>query len=136
MTATVLAAEAVLVGGYGVYLAVETAMAPATEPVAAAVLAVMVLGLAAALAAMAASVMRGRRWARVPALVWQMLQASVAVPALSTSRWPLGVVLLALCVLGGLGLLRLGESDAAGGPADGGPADGGPADGATAVPRA
>lgn len=127
MTATVLAAEALLVAGYGVYLAVETAMAPATEPAAAAVMALMALGLAAALAAMAVSIMRRRRWARVPALVWQMLQASVAVPALPTSRWPLGVGLLALCVLGGVGLLRLGESDAA---------DGRSADGATAAPHA
>lgn len=119
--------EALLVIGYGVFLAVETAVAVATERLAAAVLAVMVVALGGGLAVLARSVLAGRRWARSPVLVWQVLQASVAVPALSTARWPVGVVLLVLCVAG-LGVLRgdvLGEGRGEGRGDGDGDGDGG-----------
>lgn len=100
-----VAIEAAVAAAYGVYLGVESVVAEATERLAAVVLTLMVLGLAAALAALARAVSHGRRRARAPVLVWQLLQASVAVPALST-RWPLGVGLLALCVVATVGVMR------------------------------
>jgi hypothetical protein len=100
-----LALEAVAVTAYGIYLGVETVVAPALERLAAAVLTVLVLALGAGLALLARAVLRARRWARSPVLVWQVLQASIAVPALGT-RWPLGVALLAACVVVGAGVLR------------------------------
>lgn len=101
-----VALEAVVVLGYGVYLAVETVIAEATEQLAAAVLAVMVIGLGVALAALARGVLNGRGWVRAPILVWQVMQAAVAVPALPGPRWWLGVVLLVLCIVAGSGVLR------------------------------
>jgi hypothetical protein len=100
-----LALEAAAVAAYGTYLGVETVVAPAFERRAAAVLTVLVLALGAGLGLLARAVLRGRRWARSPVLVWQVLQASVAVPALGT-RWPLGVALLVACLVAGAGVLR------------------------------
>jgi len=96
--------EALVVGGYGVYLAVETLVAPAADRLGAAFLVVLTLALAAGLGALAAAVRAGRRAARAPVLVWQLLQASVAVPALH-DRWYLGVGLMLLCVVAGAGVL-------------------------------
>lgn len=103
--ALAVALEALVVGGYGVFLGVESVVAPATDRLAAVVMAVFCLGLAAGLLVLARGVGLGRRWARAPVLVWQVLQASVAVPALST-RWPVGVALLLLCVVAAFGVLR------------------------------
>jgi hypothetical protein len=100
-----LALEAAAATAYGIYLGVETVVAPALERLAAAVLTVLVLALGAGLALLARAVLRGRRWARSPVLVWQVLQASIAVPALGT-RWALGAALLAACVVVGVGVLR------------------------------
>ncbi len=100
-----LALEGAIVTAYGLYLGVESFVAQATERLAAAALTVMVLAVGGALAVLCRGVLRGRRWARSPVLVWQVLQASVAVPALTT-RWPLGVGLLALSLVAGVGVLR------------------------------
>jgi hypothetical protein len=97
--------ESLIVAGYGVYLGVETAVAPATEPLAAVVMSALCLVLAGALFVMARALAGGRRWARSPVLVWQVLQASVAVPALSP-WWQLRVVLLALCLIVVVGVLQ------------------------------
>jgi len=101
--------EAMVVGGYGVYLGVETLVAPAADRLAATFLVVLTLGLAVGLALLARAVRDGRRGARAPVLVWQLLQASVAVPALP-DRWYLGFPLLALCVVAGAGVL-LGQAE-------------------------
>ncbi|PID53618.1 MAG: hypothetical protein CSA58_08925 [Micrococcales bacterium] len=54
------------------------------------------------------AVLVGRRWGRAPLVTWQLLQLFVAgVPALTTA-WPIGVLLVALSVLGLAGLLSPG----------------------------
>ncbi len=90
--------EALIVAGYGVYLGWQTVVAEATERLAAGFLVVLVAGLAAALVAAARAAGAGRPGARAPILVWQALQASLALPALS-ERWYVAVPLLGLAVL-------------------------------------
>lgn len=106
MVAVVLL-EALVVAGYGVYLAWETVVAPAADRLGAAFLVLVVAVLATGLAALSRAVGRGLRGARAPVLVWQVLQASVAVPALS-QRWYVAVPLLALCVAAVVGVFRPG----------------------------
>ncbi|MFZ0159187.1 MAG: hypothetical protein WAL50_09185 [Kineosporiaceae bacterium] len=110
LAALAVLSEAALVGGYGVYLGVESVIAPATERLAAVVMAVFCAALAVALVVLARALAAGRRWARSPVLVWQVLQASVAAPALST-RWPVGVGLLLLCLLASVGVMRMRPAD-------------------------
>ena len=105
VVAAVVAVEAAVAGGYGVVLAVDTLTQPATERVAAAFLALSAVVLAAGLVVAARAVRARRRAARAPVLVWQLLQLSVAVPALGT-RWYVGVPLTLLAVVAGLGVLR------------------------------
>ena len=100
-----LVVEAVVVGGYGAFLGLETVIAEATERVAAAFLALFALALGAGLAGLARAVAKGWRGARAPVVLWQLLQASIAVPALGP-RWYVGVGLLVLCVVAGVGVLR------------------------------
>jgi uncharacterized membrane protein len=112
--AAVVLGEALLVGGYGVYLAVETVVAPATERGAAVFLAVTALALAAGLAGLARAVAAGRRRSRAPVLVWQVLQASVgwqvagaaARKEAGWAAWALAVTLLLACLVAGVGILR------------------------------
>jgi len=111
--ALAVALEALVVGGYGVYLGVESIVAPATERPAAVVMCVFCLVLAAGLLVLARAAGLGRRWTRAPVLVWQVLQASIAVPALGT-RWPVGAGLLLLCLVAGFGVLREEGSEPSG----------------------
>jgi heme/copper-type cytochrome/quinol oxidase subunit 3 len=97
--------EAAAVAAYAVFLVVETVRGPVTEPVAAVFLALLTLALAAALVLAARAVAAGRRAARAPVLVWQILQLAIGVPALTT-RWYVGVPLVLLAVVAGLGVLR------------------------------
>jgi hypothetical protein len=97
--------ESFVVLCYGVFLAVETVTAAATERVAAGFLAAITIGLAAGLAVAARSVARGRRAARAPVLTWQILQIAVAAPALS-ARWYIGVPLIVVAIVTGVGALR------------------------------
>lgn len=90
--------EAIAVIGYGVFLGVETVVATATQRSAAAVLAALVVAIGAALAVLARAALGGRRGARAPIVVWQILQASVGYPALST-LWYAGVALIACAML-------------------------------------
>ncbi len=110
LAALAVVAEALVIGAYGVYLAVESVIAPATERLAGVVMAVFCAGLAITLVVFARALAAGRRWPRTPVVVWQALQASVAVPALPT-RWPVGVGLLVLCVGAVVGVIRMGSSD-------------------------
>jgi drug/metabolite transporter (DMT)-like permease len=110
LAAIAVLSEAVLVGGYGVFLGLESVVAPATERLAAVVMAVFCAALAVALVVLARALGAGRRWARTPVLVWQVLQASVAAPALST-LWPVGVGLILLCLLAAVGVVRMRPAD-------------------------
>ncbi len=101
-----LAVEAAVVAGYGVYLGLATLLEAATEVWAAVTMSAMAVLTGLALALLARAVSRGRQGARVPVLLWQVLQASIAVPALTTSRWPVGLALLVACVLAGAGVMR------------------------------
>jgi hypothetical protein len=63
------------------------------------------VALGAGLAAVALGVLRGARWARSPALVWQLLQAFVALSGTGGSP-SVTIALVVLAVLVALGLFR------------------------------
>jgi hypothetical protein len=105
VVAGLVLAEAVVVAGYGFFLAVETVAADATDRVAAGFLAVMTIALGAGLALGAWAVAHGRRAARAPVLTWQILQIALAVPAV-TVRWYVGVPLLAVAVVTAVAVMR------------------------------
>ena len=67
--------------------------------------AVVALALAAGLVAVARGVLTGQRWARSPALVWQLLQVLVALSGTVDPR-VLAVVLIVLAAVVCLGLFR------------------------------
>jgi hypothetical protein len=102
--ALIVAAEAAVVVGAGIYLAVETVVGDAHQRAAAAVLSVIVLAVGLALAWCARALAAGHGWARGPVLTWQLLQAAVAFQTLSNraampmppaARWAIGAPLLA-----------------------------------------
>lgn len=109
--------EALVVVGYGMYLGVEAIVTPTGHRLAALFLAAMTVLFGAGLALVARAVAQGRRGARAPVLVWQILQAAVAVPAAygaSDALLPawVGIALLVLCLVAGLGVLRSDVVDA------------------------
>jgi hypothetical protein len=105
--------EAIVVIGYGFVLGIEILVAKATSRAGAAFLALVVVVLGVAVGAVGVGVRRGQRWSRAPALVWQVLQLAVAVPAVP-SRPLIGVplVLLAGAVVVGLYLPGVIEESA------------------------
>jgi hypothetical protein len=107
VVAAVVLVEALVVAGYAVFLAFETIVAPATDRLAAVFLVVVAALIAVGLSVLGRAVVRGARGARAPVLVWQVLQASVAGPALS-QRWYVAVPLLLLCVVAAVGVFRPG----------------------------
>ena len=100
-----VALEAVLLAGYAVAVVVETVRGEAEDRIGALVLAVVALLLAAGLGAVARGVLGGRRWARSPAFVWQLLQVLVALSGTVDPR-ALAVGLVVLAVAVALGLFR------------------------------
>jgi hypothetical protein len=105
--ALVVVAEAVVLVGAGLYLAVETVVGEANQRAAAAVLTVMVLAVGLALAWCARALAAGREWPRGPVLTWQLVQAAIAFQTLSdraampmppAARWAMGTPLLAAAV--------------------------------------
>jgi hypothetical protein len=100
-----VALESVLLAGYAVFVVVESLRGLAQDRIGALVLALVALALAAGLAAVAVGVLRGARWARSPALVWQILQAFVALSGTVEPR-AVGLFLVVLAVLVALGLFR------------------------------
>jgi hypothetical protein len=105
VVASGVALEGLLLAGYAVVVAVETVRGKAQDRIGALVLALVALALAAGLGAVAVGVLAGRRWARSPALVWQLLQILVALSGAVEPR-ALAVVLIALAVAMALGLFR------------------------------
>jgi len=95
--ATTVGVEATVVGGYGVWSAVGSVTQQATDRGAGIALAVAAMVLAAGLVVAVMATVRGRRAARAPIIVWQILQAALAKDAL-TERSLWGVVLLLLVV--------------------------------------
>ena len=100
-----IALEGLLLAGYAVVVVVESLRGYAKDRIGALVLALVALALAAGLAAVAAGVLRGARWARSPGLVWQILQAFVALSGTVEPR-AVGVSLVVLAVVVALGLFR------------------------------
>lgn len=91
--------EAVLCAGSGAFLAVETAVARVTDPGASAAMGVLAMALAGALLLAVRAVGRGRRAARSPIIVWQLMQLSVAQLTLGTPWLPIGILLTILAVV-------------------------------------
>ncbi len=100
-----VAVEGLLLAGYAVFVVVESVGGKAQDRIGALVLAVVALALAGGLGAVAAGALAGRRWARSPALVWQLLQVLVALSGTVEPRL-LAVVLIVLAVAVALGLFR------------------------------
>jgi hypothetical protein len=101
--ASTVAVEALVVGGYGVSLIVDSMTQKATEPGAAIALAVSAGVICAGLLIAVRAASRARRAARAPIIVWQILQAAVAKEALAAgSFW--GILLLVLSVLAVVGV--------------------------------
>jgi hypothetical protein len=105
--ALVVAAEAAVVVGAGIYLAVETVVGDANQRAAAAVLTVMTLAVGLALGWCARALAVGRSWPRGPVLTWQLVQAAIAFQTLSNraampmppgARWVMGAPLLVAAV--------------------------------------
>ena len=105
VVAAAVAFEGLLLVGYAVFVVVESLRGQAQDRIGSLVLAVVVLALGAGLAAVAVGVLRGLRWARSPALVWQVLQVLVALSGTVEPR-ALAVVLIVLAVGVALGLFR------------------------------
>jgi hypothetical protein len=100
-----VALEGLLLAGYTVFVVVESVRGEAQDRVGALVLAVVTLALGAGLGAVATAILQGRRWARSPAFVWQLLQVLVALSG-SVEPRALAVVLIVLAVAVALGLFR------------------------------
>ncbi len=100
-----LALEALLLAVFAVFVVAESLRGEATDRVGALVFAVVALALAAGLGAVATGVLRGARWARSPALVWQVLQGFVALSGTVEPR-AVAVLLVVLAVAVALGLFR------------------------------
>jgi hypothetical protein len=104
VVAAAMCSEAIVVIGAGFVLAIGTLLANASSRAGAAFMALLVLLAGGGLVVVALGLWRGRRAARAPALVWQVLQLAVAVPALG-SRPLIGVPLIGLAVVVTAGLL-------------------------------
>jgi hypothetical protein len=100
-----VALEGLLLAGYAVVVVVESLRGEAEDRIGALVLAVVALVLAGGLGAVATGILGGRRWARSPALVWQLLQVLVALSGTVEPR-ALAVGLIVLAAAVALGLFR------------------------------
>ncbi len=105
VVAGAVALEALLLAAYAVFAVVESVRGQAADLIGALVLAAVALALAAGLAAVATGVLRGARWARSPALVWQVLQGFVGLSGTVEPR-AVAVLLVVLAVAVALGLFR------------------------------
>jgi hypothetical protein len=96
--------EAVLLVGYGAYLAVEAVIGGPTEPLAVGVMAAFVMLLGVGLMVCSRGAFRGSRGVRAPILVWAILQAAVGAQALQ-ARWYASVLLVLTAVASIFGVL-------------------------------
>lgn len=99
--------EGLLLLGGGAYLVVGLATGPATEPWAAAFMALMALVMAGFLGLAVRGLHHARPWVRGPLLVWQVLQVTAVWPSAGEVPWLVaGVVAVSLIV--GIGVLLPG----------------------------
>ena len=96
--------EAAAFAGLGLAVGSELVRGRATMPGATAFLAVCGLGVATLLGLCARGLWRGRRWARSPVIMWQILLVVLALGWYSAdpSVWALVVVGIAVVIAGGL----------------------------------
>lgn len=96
--------EAAAFAGLGIAVGAELVRGRATMPGATAFLAVCALGIAALLGLCARGLWRGRRWARSPVIMWQILLVVLALGWYNAdpSAWALVVVGIALVIGGAL----------------------------------
>jgi hypothetical protein len=104
LTGGVVLLEALVLGATTLFLVVELFRDTPTETGGAIAQALITLVIGAGLLQLGRLILRADERARVPVLVWQVLQASLGVPAWSTNRTA-AVVLLAAAVMGGVGVL-------------------------------
>jgi hypothetical protein len=97
--------EAALAAGLGIAWAVDLVTGRADAPAATAFLALFALGIACLLAACARGLWRGRRWARSPVMTWQVLLVVLAVGWLGAEVTVWAVLVLAVALAVGVGLL-------------------------------
>jgi hypothetical protein len=74
-------------------------------PGAVAFLVAFALGMAVLLAACARGLWRGRRWARSPVVLWQVLLVVLAIGWLGSGITPWGVAVVVIALITGVGLL-------------------------------
>lgn len=110
--AALLAIEAAALAGIAVFFVVEVVVATPQDRVRALVAALLALVTAVGLAFVARALVRGRRWARAPALVVNLLVLPVTVDLVRGGRWYIGGP-LALFALVVLVLLFVPSTDAA-----------------------
>ena len=112
LVAALVLAEALLLTGAAVTLAVATARDPDEHVLASVAVVVVALLIGGALAWCARGVLAGARWSRGPIVTWQLVQAGVAMPLLLSNAWWLGVPLFMVgiavvaLVAGGRGIPR------------------------------
>jgi hypothetical protein len=104
MVTTVVLLEAVALLLAAVLLAGELIFSRPTDAGGEIAQAMITLVIGAGLLQLGRVVLRADERARIPVLVWQALQASVGVPALS-SKLLVGVALLVTAVVAGVGVL-------------------------------
>ena len=110
--AALVALEAVALAGVAVFFVVEVVVATPADRVRALVAALLALVTAVGLALVARALVAGRRWARAPALVVNLLVLPVSLDLVRGGRWYVGGP-LALYALVVLVLLFLPATDAA-----------------------
>ena len=97
--------EAAAFLGLGVAWTVDVVRGAATMPAASLFLAAFGIGVALLLLLAARGLWRGRRWARSPVVMWQILLVVLAIGWLSVEPSVWAVVVLVVAVLIGVGLL-------------------------------
>jgi len=97
--------EAAAFLGLGVAWTADVVRGAATMPAASLFLAAFGVGIAILLLLAARGLWRGRRWARSPVIMWQVLLVVLSLGWLSAQASVLGVVVLVVATLVGVGLL-------------------------------
>jgi hypothetical protein len=81
--------------GIAAFVLIEVAVATASDLGRALVTALLALSAGAGLLVVGRGLLHGRRWARAPALVTNLILVPVAVGLLQSGRWYVGIPLLA-----------------------------------------
>lgn len=94
-----LGAQALALAGVGVLGAVELLRGAAADTAAGVVTVLVALGAGAFLLTCARALWVGRRWARAPAVTWQLLQLAVALPAARGDAPAVGIALVVVSLV-------------------------------------